>query len=92
MESLKELKAFRNRAYSLLGNGRDGLFDLMDAVLTSRSLPSFAEVSLSPAFQRQWPSVYKSLSRAKPAGEELMGLYLEQLPQQEQLILAGDHT
>jgi hypothetical protein len=33
MTSLKELEHFRKQAYLWLGNGRDALFDLMDAVL-----------------------------------------------------------
>ncbi|MEL7332993.1 MAG: hypothetical protein AAFN12_12140 [Cyanobacteria bacterium J06560_2] len=42
MQSFTDLERMRKRAYQLMGNGRDGLFNLMDAVLTSRSLTSFA--------------------------------------------------
>jgi hypothetical protein len=58
MESFTELKAFRKRAYCLLGIGKDSLFDRMDAVLTSRGVRSFAELSLSPVFRRGWSSLY----------------------------------
>ena len=37
----------------------------MDAVLTSRGVPSFAELSLSPVFRREWPSLYKVLERSE---------------------------
>ncbi|MBE9040004.1 hypothetical protein IQ235_04255 [Oscillatoriales cyanobacterium LEGE 11467] len=46
MKSLTCLKEFRKRAYCLLGNGKDGLFDLMDAAITCPCVPSFAELSL----------------------------------------------
>ena len=92
MESFTDLKAFRKRAYSLLGNGKDSLSDLMDAVLTSRGGPSFAELSLSPVFRREWPSLYKMLERSEPPRQSLMELYIEHLPETEQVILAGDHT
>ena len=92
MTSVAELQVFRNRAYGLLGNGRDVLFDLMDSVITSRKLPSFAEVSLSPRFRRQWPSLYKTLERSEPSADKLMRLYTDYLPKGNRLVLAGDHT
>jgi hypothetical protein len=45
-----KLKQFRQSAYALLGNGKDVIFDLMDAVLTSPQVNSFVELSLSPVF------------------------------------------
>jgi hypothetical protein len=92
--SLTDLTTFRKRAYTLLGNGRDSLFDLMDAVLTTRSVPSFAELSLSPMFRRQWSSLYKGLERHRCAGNTLLPLYGEQVcpGPSERVILAGDHT
>lgn len=92
MESFTDLKEFRKRAYCLLGNGKDSLFDLMDAVLTSRGVPSFAELSLSPVFRRTWPSLYKVLERSQPPRHSLLQLYAEHLPTSERVILAGDHT
>lgn len=95
MESFTDLRRFRKRAYQLMGNGRDGLFDLMDAVLTSRSLTSFVELSLSPVFRRAWSSLYQSLKRSTPASGQLMSLYSQHLPEPSsgrQLLLAGDHT
>lgn len=94
MDSFTDLQRLRKRAYQLMGNGRDSLFDLMDAVVSCRSVSSFVELSLSPLFRRQWSSVYKALSRSEPLPEKLMGLYCETLPlaQTNQLLLAGDHT
>ena len=95
MESFTDLERFRKRAYSLLGNGRDSLCDLMDAVLTSRSVTSFAELSLSPVFRRAWQSLYKVLMRSAPPNLKLLSLYRDYLPTPAtgtQMLLAGDHT
>lgn len=95
MKSFTDLERMRKRTYQLIGNGRDGLFNLMDAVLTSRSIRSFVELSLSPVFERAWSSLYKSLERSEPPAARMMQLYSEYLPEPAagtQLLLAGDHT
>jgi hypothetical protein len=75
-----------------LGNAKDAKFYLMDAVLVTRNVYSFVELSVSPVFRRQWPSIYSALSDGNPPRETLMRLYIEQIPQTENIILAGDHT
>lgn len=87
-----KLKQFRGRVYSLLGNGKDALFDLMDAVLVTRSVYSFVEFSISPVFRRQWSSIYEAIEDSLPPRKKLMQLYMAHLPQTGQLVLAGDHT
>ena len=87
-----QLKQFRQSVYALLGNGKDALFDLMDAVLVTRSVYSFVELSVSPVFRRRWPSIYEAVEDSSPPRKALMRLYIEHLPQTEQLVLAGDHT
>ena len=62
MNSLNQLEEFGQSVYELLGNGRDALFDLMDAVLVSRSVCSFAKLSLSPMFRRGWSSAYAAIA------------------------------
>lgn len=86
------LKLFRFGVYTILGNGKDALFDLMDAVLVTHSIYSFVELSVSPVFRRQWSSIYEAIADGKPPREELMQRYIAQLLQTEQLVLAGDHT
>jgi hypothetical protein len=90
--TLDQLKQFRGGVYTLLGNGKDALFDLMDAVLVTRSVYSFVELSISPVFRRQWSSIYEAIEDSLPPRKELMQLYITQLPKTEQLVLAGDHT
>lgn len=92
MSHFDKLQAFRHKAYNLMGNARDALFDLMDAVLVSRSVYSFAELSLSPVFRRQWPSLYESLQDGEPPRLKLMEHYLDQIGPDYQMVLAGDHT
>lgn len=87
-----QLKQLRKGVYTIVGNAKDALFDLMDAVLVTRSVYSFVELSLSPVFRRQWSSIYEAVADSKPPREKLMQLYIEQLPQTKQIVLAGDHT
>lgn len=72
--TLDQLKQFRSGAYTLLGNAKDALFDLMDAVLVTRSVYSVVELSVSPVFRRQWSSIYEALEDSSPPREELMRL------------------
>jgi hypothetical protein len=43
-------------------------------------------------FRRQWSSIYEAIEDGLPPRFELMQLYIAQLPQTGQLVLAGDHT
>ena len=86
------LQQFRQEAYQLLGKAKDATFELMDAVLLTRSVYSFAELSLSPVFRRQWSSLYEALSDCRPKRHKLRKLYLKQVPKNERVILGGDHT
>lgn len=86
------LYGFRQRAHQYLGRAHDATFELIDAVLTTRKVPSFVELSRSPFFRRQWPSIYSAVHDSRPQRRRLMRLYLEQLPQEEPVVLVGDHT
>ncbi len=87
-----KLKQFRQSAYTLLGKGKDAIFDLMDAVLTSPRVNSFVELSLSPVFRRAWSSIYAGLRDSRPRRQKLMKHYIEQVGSEERPVLAGDHT
>jgi hypothetical protein len=92
MNSLDQLEDFRQSVYELLGNGRDALFDLMDAILVSRSVSSFAEFWLSPVFRRGWSSAYAAIADSQPPRPALLKLYAQHLPPVQPVVLAGDHT
>jgi hypothetical protein len=93
IEHFTNLIQFRQAAYGMMGNAQDALFELTDAVIQSRQIQSFAELSCAPVFRRKWPSVYEALQDGRPNRVGLMQLYLKQLTQQQgRLMLAGDHT
>jgi hypothetical protein len=90
---LTTLKTFRQTVYeSSLGNARDALFELTDAVLLAPALHSFAELSLSPVFRRRWPMLYEALQDGRPDRYTLLDLYIGQIPRPSRPLLAGDHT
>ena len=92
----ERLKKFRQAVYELLLLAKDATFELMDAVMTTRNAACLAEFSLSPLFNRQWPSIYEALQDCRPDRKKLMELYREQLEQQvpptEHILVAIDHT
>jgi hypothetical protein len=72
MNSLQDIQQFRNQIFQNLGKCRNAFMDLMDAVLTSRSVSSLAEFSLNPLFRRQYASVYKVLQNGLVPRQTLM--------------------
>jgi hypothetical protein len=87
-----KLIAFRQTAYECLGRAHDAMFELGDAILSSSRVNSFAQLSCSPLFRRQWSSLYEALQDSRPQRDQLMRLYIGQMEQVERPILAGDHT
>lgn len=92
MDVLTQLKSFRQAAYDCLGKADDATFELTDAVLLRRNAYCLADFSLCPVFRRKWPSIYEALQDCRPQRQKLMQLYIKQMPEVEQIILAGDHT
>jgi hypothetical protein len=92
MTSLEKIEKFRKHTYEILGNAKDGLFDLMDAVLTTRNINSLVELSLSPVFRRAWPSISEALQDGDPPRQKLMEEYASHIPEAGVVVLAGDHT
>jgi len=90
---LTTLKTFRQTVYeSGLGNARDALFELTDAVLLASSVNSFAEFSLQPSFRRRWPMLYEALQDGIVKRDALLDIYCQQIPRPTRPLLAGDHT
>src|SRR6266849_7358190 len=59
--NLNTLQAFRHGLYECLERAADGLFTTADALLSQPQAQSLAQLSLSPFFQRGWPSLYQAL-------------------------------
>ena len=78
---LNNLIEFRQTVYGqILTRGSDAQFELIDALLLSRSLTCFAELSLSPVFRRQWFSAYQGLEAGQQSGAQLSRSFINQLP------------
>jgi hypothetical protein len=88
----EQLHQFRQRIYACFGNAKDGLFELMDAVLCSASIPSFVILSQSPLFRRQWSSTYAALRDGRLHRAKVMGHLVEEIPTDEQPLLIGDSS
>src|SRR4028119_353836 len=91
MNVVTQLQQFRQAIYKNLCKAQDATFELMDALLLTRKAESLADLSLSCVFRRQWSSVYEALQDTRPDREELMKLYIQQIPQSKRIVLAGDH-
>ena len=86
----QKLQEFRKSIYEYLGTGKDAVFELMDAVLTSPSISSYVSLSMNPLFRRKWSSIYEGLRDSRPARGKLMKLMVQEIPTEEQPCLAGD--
>ena len=89
---MPNLKNFAAVAYKHLGKAKDATFELTDAILLTRNVYRFADLSLSPVFRRKWSSIYEALQDSRPQRQKLMQLYIKQMPLVGRPILAGDHT
>jgi hypothetical protein len=71
----KQLRQFRQTIYENIGKAKDAVFELMDAVLSSPSIPSFVSLSPSPVFRRQWSSAYAALQDGRLDRAKLMAAF-----------------
>jgi hypothetical protein len=63
--SLGALCAFRDDVYACCTHRRDALFDLIDALLVSGTVPSPVHLSLVPVHRRGWGSFYAALTHGR---------------------------
>ena len=92
MES-NRLSCFRESLYGCFTKGRDALMNAGDALLTETCARSFAELSLSPFFERRWPSLYEAfqdgqLNRA--ALRQLLSTYAPSPSTGKRLVMGVD--
>ena len=91
-QELNNLIEFRQRFYNCLGQAKDAQFQLVDALLSDMSIESFAELSLSPLFERQWSSAYDAVENGTQRQEMLQQLFCEQLPVDRPIVCPLDTT
>ena len=87
------LSQFRRSAYACLTRAGDALMNTADALLTQTQARSLPELSLSPFFERQWPSLYEAFQDAKIDRQALQTLFARYAPLPapgERLVLGGD--
>jgi hypothetical protein len=70
------LKQVRQHLYECFERGADALFNLGDALLSESQAQSLPELSLSPFFERQWPSVYEALEDGRINVEQVRALWV----------------
>src|SRR5438128_2836242 len=73
--NLNTLQAFRHGLYACLQRAADALFNTADALLSQTPGQSFAQLSLSPFFERGWPSLYEAFQDGRIATDQLEELF-----------------
>src|SRR6266446_7852140 len=77
---LNTLQRFRHEVYQCFERAADALFNTVDALLTETSAQSFAELALSPNFERRWPSLYEAFEDGRIAHERLGHVFAGAVP------------
>jgi hypothetical protein len=73
------LQQTRREIYGCLKRAGDALFNLADALVSESQAKSLAELSLSPSFERKWPSVYEALEDGCIDLEQLRAVWVKAL-------------
>lgn len=94
--NLTTLKEFRQQMYGCFERSADALFNLGDALLSEPPARSLPELSLSPFFERRWPSVYEALQDGRINEESLCKVFVQALikskPSEEPIWLGIDSS
>jgi hypothetical protein len=93
MQQFNKLIEFRQTIYNqVLTQSRDAQFELVDALLLSAPIHSFPELSRSPAFRRQWPSIYTAVEDGRQDQEWLESYLAQLVPKDDSLTFSLDGT
>src|SRR5436853_7258533 len=92
--NLNTLQAFRHGMYHCFGNGKNALFNLVDALASETGASSFPELSFSPFFERTWASLYEALEDGQIDAERLREILVDfaPLPQPGEFVFLGVDT
>src|SRR5258708_8294669 len=92
--NLNTMKEFRHEVYGCFGQAKDALFNTVDALLTEDRARSFPELSLSPLFERRWPSLYEALEDGAIDQHRLSKVFARFLPSRllEHILWVGIHV
>lgn len=93
MKQFNKLIEFRQAVYDHgLIRARDAQFELVDALLLGPPIRSFPELSLSPVFQRQWPSAYAAIEDGEQDRAWLESHFIQQIPTRGAQVFSLDGT
>src|SRR6266705_5320665 len=78
--NLNILKEFRHGVYGCFEQAADALFNTMDALSSETAAHSFPELSLSPLFERRWPSLYEAFEDGRIDAQQLRQVFVQFAP------------
>ena len=92
--NLHTLNDFRHGMYGCFGNGKNALFNLVDALASETGASSLPELSFSPFFERTWASLYEALEDGQIDAERLREILVDfaPLPQPGEFVFLGVDT
>src|SRR5947199_5286645 len=92
--NLNTLNAFRHAVYGCFKRAGDALFNTVDALSSETAAHSFPELSLSPLFERRWPSLYEAFEDGQIDAQQLRQVFVQfaPLPQAGQYVFLGIDT
>lgn len=76
------MQTFRHEISGCFGTAKDALFNTVDALLTEDRARSFPERSLSPSFERCWPSLSEGLANGTIDQRRLCQVFARFVPEQ----------
>src|SRR6266513_5506298 len=78
--NLNTLNEFRHAVSGCFKQAGDALFNTIDALSSETAAHSFPELSLSPLFQRRWPSLYEAFEDGQIDAEHLRQVFVQFAP------------
>jgi hypothetical protein len=96
-EHISQLKQFRQEVYQNFNKRADTMMDLLDALSSNTSANTVVELSLNPAFRREYSSLFTALDEWKPDKAvknlaQLAGPYLPKPVKQPFWLIGTDVT
>ena len=92
-KQLNKIIEFRQQVYGQgLTKARDAQFELIDALLSNRTIQSFPELSFAPVHRRQWHSAYAALENGQQDRAWLTEYFIAQVPDMPVTVFALDKT
>jgi hypothetical protein len=82
----------RDQLHACFPRRADALFELGDALLSAKAIPSLPHLSLEPVHRRGWGSAYAALACGRIEVERLRDLLASSLPPADPMVFAVDVT